>query len=77
MKAWSSFIKTGTPEVSETEQNMYGDLNCAPNSKVDNLDWSPMSLENNLYLNIDNVPQMERSEKYDIDMVFWRELFPC
>ena len=36
-----------------------------------------MSMENNLYLNIDNIPQMERSEKYDIDMMFWRDLFPC
>ena len=77
MKAWSSLIKTGTPEVSDTDWNMDGDLNCASNPKVDNLDWPPMSLENNLYLNIDNVPQMERREKYDIDMMFWRELFPC
>merc|ERR1712110_107512 len=55
MKAWSSFVKTGTPEV-------------------DNLAWPSMSMENNLYLNIDNIPQMERSEKYDIDMMFWRDL---
>ena len=56
---------------------MDGDLKSASNSKVDNLAWPPMSMENNLYLNIDNIPQMERSEKYDIDMMFWRDLFPC
>ena len=77
MKAWSSFIKTGTPKVRKNDLVKDGDLKSASNSKVDNLTWPPMSMENNLYLNIDNIPQMERSEKYDIDMMFWRDLFPC
>ena len=46
-------------------------------TKVDNLSWPPVSVESNLYLNVDNVPKMERSEEYDINMQFWRDLFPC
>ena len=47
------------------------------NLKVETTAWPPMSSSNNQYLLLDNVPVLDRSEDYENNMNFWRQLFPC
>ena len=75
VRAWSSFVKTGVPEVWEIISNNTFKIDL--NLKVETTSWPPMSSSNNQYLLLDNVPVLDRSEDYENNMNFWRQLFPC